>query len=363
MTAVALVHDYLTQRGGAERVVLSLTRAFPDSPLHTSLHQPETTFSGFDAVDVRTMAINRIPAFRHDHRRALPLLAPSFSATRVDADVVVCSSSGWAHGVRTAGRKIVYCHAPARWLYQPDRYLAESGRATRLGLGALRPALLRWDRRAARSAHRYLANSERTRQLIGTAYGIEAEVVHPPHGIDPDGPRTAPAGLEPGFHLCVSRLLSYKNVDVVIDAFATRRDLQLVVVGRGPDATRLHALAGPNVTFVPYASDEELRWLYANARGLVGASYEDFGLTPLEAAAFGTPAIVLRFGGYLETVVEGRTGVFFDSPSATAVATALGELDQAGLDADAVRAHAATFGEEPFAARIRTVVTEEAGRA
>src|SRR5436189_353008 len=118
---IALVHDYLTQRGGAERVVLSLTRAFPDAPLYTSLYDPAGTFREFADVDVRPLALNAIATLRQRHRLALPLLAAAFSRLEVPADVVVCSSSGWAHGAQVEGRKVVYCHTPARWLYQPDR--------------------------------------------------------------------------------------------------------------------------------------------------------------------------------------------------------------------------------------------------
>src|SRR4051812_17705186 len=123
-TSVAIVHDYLTQRGGAERVVLAMNRAFPDAPIYTSLYDPDGTYPEFATIDVRTAPLNRVPALCRYHRGAFPVLAPTFSAMNIDADVVVCSSSGWAHGVRTAGYKIVYCHAPARWLYQTDRYLA-----------------------------------------------------------------------------------------------------------------------------------------------------------------------------------------------------------------------------------------------
>ena len=363
MTQLAIVHDYLTQRGGAERVVLSMARAFPAASIHTSLYEPDATFAEFADLDVHTMAINRVARLRRDHRLALPLLAPSFSTTRINADVVLCSSSGWAHGVRTDGRKIVYCHAPARWLYQQDRYLAEAGRGTRLAVKALAPALRRWDRRAARSADRYLANSERTRQLIGETYGIDAEVVHPPHGVDVDGAQTPVNGIEPGYFLCVSRLLPYKNVDAVIAAFGRRPGQRLVIVGRGPDADRLHAAAGPTVTFVDFASDDELRWLYAHARALVGASYEDFGLTPIEAAAFGTPSIVLRFGGYLETVVDGETGVFFETLDPTVIALAIDQLEPAQLSPTSIRAHAARFHEDMFATTLRRVITETTSTA
>src|SRR5262249_31471914 len=129
--SVALVHDYLTQRGGAERVVLSLTRAFPCAPVYTSLYDLGRTFPEFDAVDLRPLPLHRVAPLRRHHRSALPVLAPAFSSLRVDADVVVCSSSGWGHGVRARGRKIVYCHTPARWLYQRERYLRGRGRVVR----------------------------------------------------------------------------------------------------------------------------------------------------------------------------------------------------------------------------------------
>ena len=126
-TRVVLVHDYLTARGGAERVALSMTRAFPDAPLVTSLYDPLATFPEFRDKRVETMPVNRLRTLRRHYRMALPLLAPSFSAVRVDADVVVCSSSGWAHGIRSDGRKLVYCDTPARWLYEPDHYLPGHG--------------------------------------------------------------------------------------------------------------------------------------------------------------------------------------------------------------------------------------------
>jgi len=353
---VALVHDYLTQRGGAERVVLALARAFPGSPVTTSFYDPDTTFPEFRSLDVRTAPVNRVGPLRRAHRLALPLLAPTFSALRVDAEVVVCSSSGWAHGVRTDGHKVVYCHAPARWLYQRASYTAALGPGARAASAVLRRPLLAWDRRAAASADLYVANSTRTRDLVRAAYGIDAEIVHPPCGVDPTGPRMPVAGLTPGFFVCVARLLPYKQVGVVIDAFAELPDERLVVVGTGPDAERLRAGAPANVRFLAEVDDAELRWLYASAEALVGASLEDFGLTPVEAAAFGTPAVVLRFGGYLDTVVEDRTGVFFDEATPAALRSALARLRAVRPDPDEVRAHARRFSEPAFAEAMRAVV-------
>ena len=355
--SVALVHDYLTQRGGAERVVVSLTRAFPGAPLYTSLYDPRATFPELAEVEVRPMPLNRLALLRQNHRLALPLLAPAFSRLRVDADVLVCSSSGWAHGARGSGRKIVYCHTPARWLYQADRYLRGRGIASRVAVVGLRPALIRWDRAAAASADHYLANSSVVAERIAHIYGIEADVVPPAPAITPDGPAEPADGIEPGFVLCVSRLLPYKNVDAVVRAFTALPNDRLVVAGTGPDAAALRAFAGPNVTFVGSVEDAELRWLYQASDALVAASYEDFGLTPLEAASFGKPAAVLRWGGFLDTVVEGESGIFFETPTAKAVANAVGELRANRWSEEAIRNHAARFSNARFLQRMRAIVS------
>ena len=221
--------------------------------------------------------------------------------------------------------------------------------------GALRPALVRWDKRAAASADTYLANSSVVAGRIRELYGIEAEVLPPPPALTPDGPAEPVDGLEPGFALCVARLLPYKNVDAVVTAFAQLRDEQLVVAGTGPDETALRARATPNVRLVGRVNDEQLRFLYRECGLLVAASHEDFGLTPLEAATFGKPAAVLRFGGFLDSVAEGETGVFFGEPTAEAIAAAVSEARATSWQGEAIRAHAERFAEPRFIERIRTI--------
>lgn len=357
---VALVHDYLTQRGGAERVVLSLMRAFPDAPVYTSLFQPETTFDEFADADVRVLPLDRSQFLRHDHRRALPLLAPAFSRLHVDADVLVCSSSGWAHGAHTSGAKVVYCHTPPRWLYQPGRYLGERAPAVaRVALGALRRPLLAWDRRAARDADRYVANSRVVRDRIADAYGLDADVVPPPPAVAVEGPETALAGVDQPFVLCVARLLPYKNVEAVVTA-AGKAGVTLVVAGTGPLEDRVRRDAPAGVVVAGRVDDEVLRWLYRRCAAVVAASYEDFGLTPLEAASFGRPAAVLRYGGFLDTVDEDVNGVFFDEPEPHLIAAALERVLAREWDTARIEAHAAAFSEQRFVERMRRVVEEAA---
>ncbi len=357
---VALAHDYLTQRGGAERVALLMAQAFPDAPLHTTLYEPATTFPEFAAVDVRPSVLNRVRVLRRDHRLALPLLAPTVAAMRIDADVLLASSSGWAHGMRTTGRKIVYCHAPARWLYQTSRYLgsAPSGVRSRLAASAIRVLggpLRRWDRRAASSADTYVVNSTVVQDAVRQAYGIDAEVLPPPPALPVDGVSTPVPGVEPGFLLCVARLLPYKNVDVVIDAARTV-GRPLVVVGDGPERARLQALAGDRARLLGVVDDAYLRWLYRECTALVAASYEDYGLSPLEAAAFGKPTVALRAGGYLDTIREGETGLFFDRPVAADVAAALVGLDMT-WGAEGLRKQAEAFSADRFRTRLTELIT------
>jgi glycosyltransferase involved in cell wall biosynthesis len=360
---VALVHDFVTQFGGGERTVLSMMAALPEAPLFTALYNPQATYPAFRHADVRTLPLNRIGPIRRNHRLALPVLAHSFSLSTVDADVAVCSSAGWAHGITVTGRKVVYCHTPARWLYGSTRYVQGGS----IGLAAhaatlIRGSMKRWDRRAAASADRYLVNSSMVGDQVRLLYGVEAEVLPPPPTLSPDDPQHEVPGCQPGYLLCVSRFLPYKNVEAVVEAFALLPHRRLVVVGAGPYRTQVEASAPANVKFVGSVSDAQLRWLYAHGDGVVSAAYEDYGLTPLEAAVFAKPSVVLRWGGFLDTVVEGQTGLFFDEPEPQAIARAVKELDSAGLPASAIRTHADRFSFARFATRLQELVNEEARR-
>jgi glycosyltransferase involved in cell wall biosynthesis len=358
---LAIVHDYLTQRGGAERVVERFTRVFPGAPVFTSLYDPTSTFEAFRSVEVRTGVLDHLSVLRHHHRAALPLLAPWFAAQQLDADVVLASSSGWAHEVRTTGRLVVYCHAPARWLYQTDRYLRSTGGSSatkglsRAALGLLGAPLRHVDRSAARRASTYVANSTATAALVRTIYHRDAEVLCPPPALDRSGEQRGVLGLDEGFVLCVARLLAYKHVDAAVAA-AVGLDRQLVVVGDGPERPRLEAIAGSNVRFLGVVDDATLRWCYASAAVLVSVGFEDFGLAPLEAAAFGTPSVARRFGGALDTVLDGATGILLDDVSPASVRWAIRWLCATPPPPPELEAHAASFSAERFAERLRAIV-------
>jgi glycosyltransferase involved in cell wall biosynthesis len=375
--AVAIVHDYLTQKGGAERVVLAMHRAFPAAPIYTSLYEPDRTFPEFRDIDVRPSYLNRSQFLRRQHRLALPFLAHAFSKIEVDEKIVLCSSSGWAHGIHTTGTKLVYCHCPARWLYKRADYFrkiqdAPNGRrypatsldgihtsfVVRNSFRAMTPILRRWDRRASASASAYYTNSSAVSDEILSLYGIKSLIIPPPPLCAVDGPWEKPPTLaKDGFFLVVSRLLPYKNLDRIFGVFAERPDLELVVVGTGPLAKTLQQSATPNIDLLGNVNDRELRWLYGHSRALIAPAFEDYGLTPLEAASFGKPTIALKKGGYLETVSEGTSGYFFEDFDVSSVSDAIDKLSENPLNSDDIRGHASQFGEERFISTLRQQVS------
>jgi glycosyltransferase involved in cell wall biosynthesis len=351
-TRVVIVHDYLTQRGGAERVVLDLLKAFPGARVVTSCWNRETTFPDFADVDVETLWPGRVGVFRRDPRRAFPVLAGAFSRHLVDdADVVVCSSSGWAHRVRSTAPKVVYCHNPARWLYQPDDYLATVPVPVRRLFSSATGPLRRSDLAAARSAAAYVVNSATVAARVRAAYGIDAVVVPPARGLSPDGPRSAPGRIEPGFWLTVSRARGYKHTAAACAAVAGQPGERLVVVGGVPPGSW-----PASVLPVGDVSDAQLRWLYAHAAGLVAVAHEDFGLTPAEAQSFGIPVVALRAGGYLDTTIDGVTGVFVATASAGDIADGMRRVRARSWDAAAIRAAGERYSPAAFATRMREVV-------
>lgn len=349
---VVVVHDYVTQRGGAERVVLELLSCFPGARLVTSVFEPTTTYPDFADHDVETLWLNRFKSFRTDPRRAFPFLARAFNRHVVqDADLVIASSSGWAHRVHTEAPKIVYCHNPARWLYQPHDYLHGLSPRLRELFVANTQRLRHSDNAAATTASAYLVNSRVVGSRVHDAYGIDAAVVPPARGLSPEGPQSPIAGVEPGYLLTVSRSRGYKNTQVACEAVGRMPEERLVVVG----GVRDHLPDHDNVTVLPRISDAELRWLYANAAALVAVSYEDFGLTPVEAQAFGVPSLVLRGGGYLDSTVEGVTGLFVDEPTADAVVKGIRLLRASTWSPEAITAHGELFSPGAFCDRMNDV--------
>jgi glycosyltransferase involved in cell wall biosynthesis len=348
---VVVAHDYLTQRGGAERVVLEMARAYPGCTVLTSMYFPERTFPEFRALNVVSLGLERWPGIATDPRRALPVLGALFRRQRIQADLLLCSSSGFSHQLRSRGPKVVYCHNPPRWLYQWQDYSIGLSRAERLAFRGLRRHLRRGDVEGARTAAGYIVNSANVGERVAAAYGISSPIVHPPRGIDSAGEEEPVAGLAPGYLLTVGRPRGYKRTDLLMEAVAGMPEQRLVAVG----ATSDRDWPG-NIVQLTGISDPQLRWLYRNARALLACSWEDFGLTPVEAFAFGRPVGATPEGGYLETCVEGTTGLWLDTASQATLRQSIRDLVSRNWDAAGIVRHGERWAPPTFREALRDAV-------
>jgi glycosyltransferase involved in cell wall biosynthesis len=357
-----LVHDWLTGMRGGERCLEVLCELFPAAPLFTLLHVPGSVSPAIENRRIVASFVQRLPRAAVRYRYYLPAFPLAMS--RLDLagyDLVVSMSHCVAKGVRAPARALhlCYCFSPMRYVWDLyDDYFGGRGTAVRLLMPSLAGALRRWDRRTAGVDH-FVAISRHIAERIRRAYDRPADVLYPPVDVQ----RFEIADAVDDYYLVVAALVPYKRVDLAVAA-ATRLGRRLVVVGTGPEEARLRALAGPTVTFLGWRPDAEVAGLYARCRALLFPAVEDFGITPLEAAAAGRPTIALAAGGALETMVglgapdAAPTAVFFDEPSVDALAQAIltfeGAADQ--FDPKALRARAETFDRPLFKQRLHDYI-------
>jgi glycosyltransferase involved in cell wall biosynthesis len=356
----ALVHDFLMGMRGAERVFAVLCDAFPDADVFAGVYDERGTRGRFSHRAVKATALQRLRPTPRTFRALLPLYP--WAIERLDLsgyDLVISSSSAWAHGVRPApgAVHVCYCHNPFRYAWNArDVALERRGPLARAALGHVLDRWRDWDRQAALRVDRYVANSYATRERVAASFGRDADVVYPPVEIG----RFAPGPV--GEHYVVlSELMAHKRLDVAVHAF-NRLGLPLVVVGNGPDGRRLRQLAGPTIRFTGRVDDRQVAELLASARAMVVPGSEEFGIAAVEAQAAGRPVIALRDGGLRETVVEGVTGAFFDAPEPDALAEAVAAFDPLSVDPADCVASAGRFAPERFAAEMRRIVGETVAR-
>lgn len=341
---IALVHDWCTGMRGGEKCLEVLCEMFPDAPVYTLLHNEGTMSPLIERHRFVTSFIDRLPAKRTQYRKYLPLFPLAISRFDMsEYDLVVSTSHAVAKGVRVRpdALHICYCHTPMRYVWEMyDDYFGKgkAGLVTRMAMKVLRPLLQRWDVSTADNVHYYIANSENVRHRIRRYYKREAEVIFPP--VDTD--RFQCSMQDEGFHLIVSALVPYKRVDLAVEAFNVSGK-RLVIAGTGPESAKLRAMAGPNIEFLGWQSDEQLAQLYARCTALIFPGVEDFGIVPLEAQASGKPVIAFRQGGALETIVEGVTGVFFDRQTAESLQEGVTACAAVRFDPGVIRTHAERF--------------------
>jgi glycosyltransferase involved in cell wall biosynthesis len=350
---IAVIHDYFTQLGGAEKVAEELYRMLPDPALFATVAFPDCMPGQLKDVLVHTSWMQNLPGIERYYR--LYFLLYPFAVSDIDLsdyDLVLSSSSGYAKGVRT-GRDAIhvcYCHTPMRWVWSFDNYSRRE--SLRLGTRTFLPMLIRalklWDQGASRQPDHFVANSKVVADRILRNYGRSAEVIHPPI----DTSRFRPTGDEPeDFYLVLSRLVSYKRIDLAVRA-CTALGKKLVVIGHGPDREALQAIAGPTVSFLGRAPDADVEYLVPRCKALLFPGEEDFGMAPLEVAATGRPTIAYRAGGALETIVENETGIFFDHQTPEDLAKAIERFEGQQWSSEVLTKHAEGFGVRIFQDRF-----------
>jgi glycosyltransferase involved in cell wall biosynthesis len=358
---VALVHDFLLDLRGAERVFAAICDAWPDADVFTAVYDEHGTERRFAARAPRASFLQRLRPTARTFRPLLPLYPHAIESLDLRGyDVVVSSSSAWAHGVLVdpGAVHVCYCHNPFRYAWsEREATLGARNPLTRPALRLLLSRWRQWDWIAAQRVDAYVANSAITAGRIKRYFGREAEVLHPPVELDRFAP--GPVGEH---YLVLAELMPHKRIDVAIRAFnALRRPL--VVVGDGPEARRLRRLAGPTVRLTGRLGDAEVAELLRSARALVVTAEEEFGIAAVEALASGRPAIAVRAGGVLETVDPGVTGVFYDDPAdPRALAAAVRGFEPEAIDPAVCVAAASRFGVARFQARLRAVVDELVAR-
>ncbi len=357
---VVLAHDWLTGMRGGEKVLESFCRLFPDAPLLTLLHIKGSVSKLIEDRPIRTSFVQKLPMAAKRYRHYLPLFPRAAEGLRVpDCDLLLSTSHCVIKGLRApeGATHVCYMHTPMRYIWDMyDAYFGkdQGGLASKV-MPLVRPRLQRWDVATAGRVHQYIANSAHVAGRIRRCYNRDAQVIHPPV----EAGRFVPGGPQGGYYLVLSALAPYKKVDLAVKA-CTKANLPLKVAGTGPEEPTLRAMAGPTVEFLGWQPDEALPGLYAGAKAFLFCGEEDFGITPLEAMASGTPVIAYAKGGALETVVgrdddpdgRPRTGRFFTEQTVEALLEAIMLLNGDKLDKQALTDHALLFDVPVFERRI-----------
>ena len=354
---VALAHDWLNGMRGGERCLDLICREYPRADLYTLLYRPEQVSEAIRHRRVHVSGLTRLPFFQDHYRWFLPLFPMAIESFRVPegTDLVLSTSHCVAKGIvpPKSAKHLCYCFTPMRyaWSLQAD-YFGRRG-LKRAVIDRMLARLRAWDLRASDRVDRFVAISRHVQARIREYYGREATVVYPPVATQYFTPEEQ--GGDDGYDLVVSALVPYKRVDLAVKAYA-QTGFPLKIAGAGTEMEALRKMAPPNVEFLGRVPDEDIRGLYRRCRFLVFPGEEDFGIVPLEAQACGKPVLAYGKGGLLETVMDGKTGVFFGEQTAEALADAAVRAAEMDWDAAAIRAQAERFGEARFLEGLRSEI-------
>lgn len=371
---IALVHDYLVQYGGAERVLECFTELFPYAPIYTLVYDQEAMHGIFAKKDIRTSFIQKIPFARKKHRlfpQLMPMAIEQFDFSKYD--IVLSDSSSYAKGIITGPETlhISYIHTPMRYAWDDCQKYTSDFYFPAL-IKKLVPFVMNyirvWDRVSIERVDKIIANSNFVARRIKKYYKKDSLVIHPPVNINQfyvsqekeDSPRfdEKSSQVEAGYFLMVGRLLAYKRHDIAIEAF-NRLGLKLKIIGRGPELKKLQKMAKPNIEFLERVEDNKLADYYARCQAFIFPQEEDFGIVAMEALAAGRPVIAYRGGDIPEHLEENQTGLFFENQTSQDIVEAVQKFQTLNFDPAYIRKQAEKFDREVFKAKILKYVTEE----
>ncbi len=348
----AIVHDWLVSMGGAERVLEAIVKLYP-SPIYTLLDHLK-----LKDYQTKTSFLQKIPGSSKIYRNLLPLFPKAIESFDLSTyDLILSDSHAVAKGAVTHPKQlhICYCHTPMRYVWDLyETYLVEmSSFKRRLAKPFLR-YLKKWDLKTLSRVSHFIANSYYVAERIKKNYGRDASVIYPPVATD----LFQISKKKEEFYLTVARLVPYKKIDLIVEAFGHLPSKRLIVIGDGPEMARIKSKAKKNIELLGWQSDELMRDYMGKAKAFVFAADEDFGIATVEAQAAGTPVIAFGHGGSLETVTK-ETGLFFSEQSVRSIAEAIGRFEQKTFDPNTIRHHASRFSRERFANQYRSFVEQK----
>lgn len=357
MTKIAIAHDWLTNMGGAEKVVINFKQIYKEAPIYTVSYNEKNLDKELKNIDVRTSFIQNLPKGNVKHQMYLPFMPTAWEQFDFNEyDVVLSSSSSCAKGIITSPDTvhICYCHSPMRYAWEfYNEYMEREkmGKIKKFLVKYIMNYIRIWDRVSADRVDYYIANSKNVAKRIYKHYGIQADVIHPPV----KGSYFNISDVDEDYFLMVSRLVPYKRVDLAVEAF-NELGLPLVVIGGGSQLENLKSIAKPNVKIMGRQPDEVIKEHYSKCRAFIFPGEEDFGITPLEAQASGRPVIAYGKGGALETVIDDQTGVFFEEQTVESLKNAILKFETLHWDKQKIRKHALEFDEKIFKEKISKYV-------
>ena len=358
---VAIVHDYLNQRGGGERVVAVLHEMFPEAPIFTSIVDWANLLPELDSADIRPSWMQKLPGLRRHFKKYLPFYPKAIESFDLrEFDLLISSSSAFAKGAIKGpdALHVCYCYTPMRFVWDYENYVEKEDLniVIRGFLPLAITALKKWDLKTSRRPDHYIAISSTVKIRIKKIYGVDAEIIFPPVDVR----KYTPVDRGDDFYLIVSRLNSYKRIDLAVKAFNTL-GLPLKIIGWGPFLGALKHMARSNVSFLGRLDDREVADYYAACKALIFPGIEDFGIVPLEANAAGRPVIAFRGGGAVDTVAEGINGLFFHENTVESLISAIRSFESGryNFQPHSIREYALRFDKEVFKQKMKSFILEK----